>query len=38
MGVQDDPEFARVLAAWPSLPKHVRAAVLALVATAISGK
>jgi hypothetical protein len=29
-----DPDLARVLDAWPSLPAHIKAAVLALVATA----
>jgi hypothetical protein len=29
-----DPDLARVLVAWPALPPHIRAAVLALVATA----
>lgn len=29
-----DPDLARVLDAWPSLPPHIRAAVLALVQTA----
>jgi hypothetical protein len=26
-----DPDLARVVNAWPSLPEHVRAAILALV-------
>jgi hypothetical protein len=29
-----DPELARVIIAWPDLPPHIRAAVLALVGTA----
>jgi hypothetical protein len=29
-----EPDLARVVAAWPRLPEQVRAAVLALVATA----
>jgi hypothetical protein len=29
-----DPDLARVLDAWPTLPPHIRAAVLALVAAA----
>jgi hypothetical protein len=29
-----DPELKRVIDAWPDLPAHVRAAVLAIVATA----
>jgi hypothetical protein len=29
-----DPELARVVEAWPDLPSHIRAAVVALVATA----
>jgi hypothetical protein len=29
-----DADLARVLDAWPTLPPHVKAAVLALVATA----
>jgi hypothetical protein len=28
-----DPDLARVVAAWPDLPGHIKAAVLALVAT-----
>jgi hypothetical protein len=28
-----DPDLARVLDAWPNLPAHIKAAVLALVAT-----
>jgi hypothetical protein len=32
--VPDDPDLARVLAAWPFLAGPIRAAVLALVATA----
>ena len=30
----DDPDLARLLAAWPTLPPHIRAALLALVQTA----
>jgi hypothetical protein len=33
-GAATDPDLARVLDAWPTLPPHVRAAILALVATA----
>jgi len=29
-----DPDLARVVTAWPDLPTHIRAAVLALVGTA----
>jgi hypothetical protein len=29
-----DPDLGRVCAAWPALPVHIRAAVMALVATA----
>jgi hypothetical protein len=29
-----DPDLARVVSAWPDLPPHIRAAVLALVDTA----
>jgi hypothetical protein len=29
--LEADPNLARVLAAWPDLPPHIRAAVLALV-------
>jgi hypothetical protein len=29
-----DPDLARVVTAWPSLPPHIRAAVLALIGTA----
>jgi hypothetical protein len=29
-----DPDLSRILDAWPTLPAHIRAAVLALVATA----
>jgi hypothetical protein len=29
-----DPDLARVVAAWPELPAHIKAAVLALVGTA----
>jgi hypothetical protein len=28
------PDLARVVAVWPALPEHIKAAVLALVATA----
>jgi hypothetical protein len=28
-----DPDLARVIDAWPDLPDHIRAAVLALVGT-----
>lgn len=33
-----DPDLARVSAAWPTLPPHIRAAVLALVGTAEAGQ
>jgi hypothetical protein len=29
-----DPDLARILDAWPTLPPHIRAAVLALIGTA----
>ena len=29
-----DPDLGRVAAAWPDLPPHIKAAVLALVASA----
>jgi hypothetical protein len=29
-----DPDLARVILAWPDLPDHIRAAILALVGTA----
>ena len=29
-----DPELARVIESWPTLPEHIRAAVLALIQTA----
>jgi hypothetical protein len=29
-----DPDLQRVMAAWPDLPAHIKAAVLALVGTA----
>ena len=32
------PDLARVVTAWPDLPPHVRAAVLALVGTAPAAK
>jgi len=32
--LQNDAELAAVVMAWPTLPEHVRAAVMALVATA----
>jgi hypothetical protein len=31
---EPDPDLARVIDAWPDLPQHIRAAVLALVGTA----
>jgi hypothetical protein len=31
---ETDPDLARVIGAWPNLPPHIRAAVLALVGTA----
>jgi hypothetical protein len=33
-----DPDLARVIASWPELPPHIRAAVLALVGTAPAAK
>jgi hypothetical protein len=33
-GVSTDPNPARVIASWPDLPPHIKAAVLALVGTA----
>jgi hypothetical protein len=30
-GADGDPDLARMVAAWPTLPQHIRAAVLALV-------
>jgi hypothetical protein len=33
-GAETDPDLARVVTAWPDLPAHIRAAVLALVGTA----
>jgi hypothetical protein len=32
--VTADPDLARVIIAWPDLPAHIRAAVLALIGTA----
>jgi hypothetical protein len=32
--VGTDPDLARVIDAWPTLPPHIRAAVLALIGTA----
>jgi hypothetical protein len=32
--IKGDPHLARVIEAWPALPEHIRAAVLALVNTA----
>jgi hypothetical protein len=32
--LQADPDLARLVDAWPTLPAHIRAAVLALVQTA----
>jgi hypothetical protein len=31
--LQPDPDLARLVDAWPALPAHIRAAVLALVQT-----
>jgi hypothetical protein len=28
-----DPDLARMVAAWPALPPHIKAAILALAAT-----
>ncbi len=33
----EDPGLARIIAAWPRLPEHIRAAVLALVEEEASG-
>jgi hypothetical protein len=33
-GAETDPDLARVIDAWPGLPAHIRAAVLALLSTA----
>jgi hypothetical protein len=30
--------LARIIAAWPALPSHIRAAVLALIQTALPDK
>ncbi|HLN26305.1 MAG TPA: hypothetical protein VK395_01020 [Gemmataceae bacterium] len=35
---QNDPDLARVLAAWPILPEHIKAAILALVETGRRGR
>jgi hypothetical protein len=31
---ETDPDLARIAAAWPGLPEHIRQAILALVAAA----
>ena len=36
--VLTDPELGRVLTAWPELPPHIRAAILALVGSAIQSR
>jgi hypothetical protein len=33
-GAEIDPDLTRVVTAWPDLPAHIRAAVLALIGTA----
>ena len=33
-GAPSDPDFAKVAAAWPTLPDAIRRAIMALVATA----
>jgi hypothetical protein len=33
-GAETDPDLSRIIAAWPDLPPHIRAAVLALVGAA----
>jgi hypothetical protein len=30
-----DPDLARIITAWPVLPAHIKAAVLALIGTAL---
>jgi hypothetical protein len=35
---RNDPELAGLVDAWPNLPAHIRAAVLALVSTNAGGK
>ena len=35
---ETDPDLARVITAWPNLPPHIKAAVLALVGTAPPAK
>jgi hypothetical protein len=34
MRAETDPDLGRVVSAWPDLPLHIRAAVLALIGTA----
>jgi hypothetical protein len=31
---EPDPDLARIVEAWPTLPDHIRAAILALIVTA----
>jgi hypothetical protein len=31
---ETDPDLVRIISAWPSLPPHIRAAVMALIGTA----
>jgi hypothetical protein len=31
-----DPDLARIIAAWPTLPQHVKAALLALLPPSVS--
>ena len=33
-GIPEDTDLARIVAAWPQLPPHLRAAMMALLATA----
>src|SRR5262245_49467547 len=37
-GAENDPDLARVLAAWPSLPAPIKAAVLALLDAPAPGR